>query len=134
MNWDLVWCQRFLNKAFSSSIFNWVEDKCSLPLMIIDFHIYYNNKFKHSKTKTTPREVLFNYKNKEMIEKVIIKFREAKENFYQEIYYDVGDSILITSWHFELPNKRIRTFNRKKQLKWTKGVRKEIHNINWTII
>ena len=69
-----------------------------------------------------------------MIEKVIIKFREAKENFYQEIYYDVGDSILITSWHLELPNKRIRTFNRKKQLKWTKGVRKEIHNINWTII
>ena len=35
------------------------------------------------------------------------------EFFYQEIYYDVGDSILITSWFLELPNKRIRTFNRK---------------------
>ena len=56
------------------------------------------------------------------------------ENFYQEIYYDVGDSILITLWHLELPNKRIRKFNRKKPLKWTKGVRKEIHSINGTII
>ena len=29
---------------------------------------------------------------------------------YQEIDYDGGDSILITSWHLELSNKRIRTF------------------------
>ena len=56
------------------------------------------------------------------------------ENFYQEIDYDVGDSILITSWHLELSNKIIRIFNRKKPLKGKKGVRKEIHNINRTII
>ena len=37
-----------------------------------DFNFYYNNKCKHSTTKMTPREVLFNYKNKYMHEKVII--------------------------------------------------------------
>ena len=61
LNWALVWCQRFFNKAFTNSIFNWEENKCSLPLMITDFHFYYNNMCKHSTTKMTPREVLFNY-------------------------------------------------------------------------
>ena len=98
------------------------------------FPFYYNNKYKHSATKMTPREVLFNYKNKEMIEKEIINTEKSKKNFYQEIDYNVGYSILITSWHLELPNKRLRTFNRKKQLKGTKGVRKEIYSINETII
>ena len=51
LNWALVRCQRFLNKAFTNSIFNWEENKCSLPLMITDFHFYYNNKCKHSTTK-----------------------------------------------------------------------------------
>ena len=60
-NWALVWCRRFLNKVFTNSIFNWEENKCSLPLMITDVHFYYNNKYKHSTTKMTPREVLFNY-------------------------------------------------------------------------
>ena len=36
LNWALVWCQRFLNKAFTNSIFNWEEIKWSLPLMITD--------------------------------------------------------------------------------------------------
>ena len=35
--------------------------------MITDFGFYYNNKCKHSTTKMTPKELLFNYKNKEMI-------------------------------------------------------------------
>ena len=61
LNWALVWWLRFLNKAFTNSIFNWEENKCFLPLMITDFHFYYNNKCKHSKNKMTPREVLFNY-------------------------------------------------------------------------
>ena len=30
--------QRFLNEAFTNSIFNWEENKWSLPLMIIDFY------------------------------------------------------------------------------------------------
>ena len=56
--------QRFLDEAFTNSIFNWEENKLSLPLMITDFLFYNNNKCKHSTTKMTPREVLFNYKNK----------------------------------------------------------------------
>ena len=67
LNWALVWCQRFLNKAFTNFILNLEGNKCSLPLMITDFHFYYNNKYKHLTTKMIPREVLFNYKNKEMI-------------------------------------------------------------------
>ena len=47
--------------------------------MITDFHFYYNNKFKHSTIKMTPREVLFNYKNKEMIEKVIINTGKSRK-------------------------------------------------------
>ena len=62
LSWALVWCQIFLNKTFANSIFNCEKNKCSLPLMITDFNFYYNNKYKHSTTKMTPREVLFNYK------------------------------------------------------------------------
>ena len=61
------------------------------------------------------------------------KYIEVWENFYQKIDYDVGDSILITSWHLKLSNKRIRAFNWKYSLKGTKGVRKEINSINGTI-
>ena len=81
--------------------------------MITDFHFYYNNKYKHLATKMTPREILFNYKNKEMILKVIINTDKSRKYFYQEIDYDEGYYILITPWHLELSNKRIRTFNRK---------------------
>ena len=85
--------------------------------MITDFYFYYNNKCKHSTTKMTPREVLFNYKNKEMIESNY-KCREVYENFYQEIDYDGGDSILITSLYLELSNNRIRTFARMFTRSW----------------
>ena len=27
LSWALVWCQRFLNKAFTNSIFNWEDNK-----------------------------------------------------------------------------------------------------------
>ena len=79
LNWALMWCQKFLNKAITNSIFNWEENKCSLPLTITNFHFYYNIKFKHSTTRMTPREVLFNYKNKWMIEKVIINTEKSKK-------------------------------------------------------
>ena len=81
----------------------------------------------------TPREVLFDYKNKEMIDKVIINTEKFRKNLIQEIDYDVGDSALIISWFLELPNKRIRSFKREKSLKGTKGERKVIHCINGTI-
>ena len=125
--------QRFLNEAFTNSIFNWKENEWSLTLMITYFLFYYNNKLKHLTTKMTQREVLFNYINKEIIEKVIINTEKSRKNFIQEIDYDVGDSVLITSWLLELPNKRIRPFKREKLLKGTKGERKEIHSIKRTI-
>ena len=66
--------------------------------MITDVLFYYNNKCKYSTTKMTSREVLFNYKNKEMTEKVIIKTEKSRKNFIREIDNYVGDSVLITSW------------------------------------
>ena len=84
-NWALEWCQRFLNKAFTSSTFNWEENKWSLSLMITDVPLNYNNKCKHSTTKITLREILFNYKNKEIIEK-LIKNREVKEKLYPKFW------------------------------------------------
>ena len=75
--------------------------------MITDFLFYNNSKCKHSTTKMTPREVLFNHKNKEMIEKVIINTEKSRKNFFQENDRDVGDSVLITSWLLELPNKEL---------------------------
>ena len=85
LNWALVWCQRFLNKAFTNSIFNWEETKYSLPLMITDFHFYYNSKCKHSTIKMTPIEVLFNYKNKEMIEKLILNTEKSRKIFIKKL-------------------------------------------------
>ena len=84
LNRALVWCQRILNKTFTNSIFNWEENKCSLPLMITDFH-FYCNTCKHSTTKMIPREVLFNYKNKEMIEKVILNTEKPKRIFINKL-------------------------------------------------
>ena len=113
LNWPLTWCQKFLNKVFTNSIFNREENKWSPLLMITDFHFYYNNKCKNSIIKMTPREVLFNYKSKEMIEKVIINTEKLRKSFIQEINYEIGGSVLITSRLLELPNKRIRSFKRE---------------------
>ena len=69
-----------------------------------------------------------------MIEKAIINTEKFKKKFIKKLI-TMWDFALITSWVLELPNKRIRSFNReKKTLKGTKGVRKEIHSINGTII
>ena len=77
------------------------------------FIFYYNIKCSHSATKMTPRVVLLNYINKEMIEKVTINKEKSRKNFIQEIDYDIGDSVLITSLLLELSNKRIRSFKKK---------------------
>ena len=89
-------------------------------------------KCKYSTTKMIPREILFNYKNVEMIEKVIINTEKFRKNFIQEIDRDVGDLELITSWFLELPNKKLDHL--KKPPKGTKEERKEIHSIKGTII
>ena len=54
--------------------------------------------------------------------------------FLQEIDFDVGDSVLLTSWMTELPNKRIRSFKKEKPMKDTKGEKQEIHSIQEEII
>ena len=59
-----------------------------------------------------------------MIEKVIINTEKSRKIFIKKIDYDVGDSILITSWHLELSNKITRTFNRKKAIKRKEGSKK----------
>ena len=69
-----------------------------------------------------------------MIEKIILNTEKSRKNYIQKIDNELGDSVLITSWLLELPNKRIRSFNKEKPFKGTKVVRKEIHSINGTII
>ena len=61
----------------------------------------------------------------------------SRKVFQQEIDFEVGDSVLLTSWIVELPNKRIRSFKRVKTIKGTKGTkgeRQEIHYIKAEII
>ena len=74
LNWALMWCQRILNKAFTNSIFNWEENKCSLLLMITDAIFF--TKLKTSANIQQQRwfqsSSILLQKNKEMIEKLII--------------------------------------------------------------
>ena len=62
------------------------------------------------------------------------KYRNLRKAFLQKINFEVGDSVLLTSWITELPNKRIRSFKEKKPMKDTKGERQEIHSIQAEII
>ena len=55
--------------------------------------------------------------------------KNSRKAFLQKINFEVGDSVLFTSWITELPNKRIRSFKKEKQMKGTKGERQEIHRI-----
>ena len=85
--------------------------------MVGDFLHYYNSKRVHSTTKMIPREILFNFKNKSIVEKVIANRENSRKAFLQEIDFEDGDSVLLTSWITELPNKRIRSFKREKPMK-----------------
>ena len=60
------------------------------------------------------QEKFYLIKNKKITEKVIINTEKSRKNFIQEIDYDVGDSVLITSWLLELSNKRIWSFKIEK--------------------
>ena len=114
--------QKFLNEEYTSSMFNG-DKEWSFPLMISDFLHYYNSKRVHSTTKMIPREILFNFKRKSIVEQVIINTENSRKAFLQEIDFEVGDSVLLTSWITELPNKRIRSFKKEKPMKGTKGER-----------
>ena len=75
--------------------------------MLSDFLHCYNSKRVHSTTKMIPREILFNFKNKSIVEQVIVSTENSRKAFLQEIDFEVGDSVLLISGMTELPNKRI---------------------------
>ena len=88
--------QKFLNEAYTNSMFNG-DEEWSLLLMVIDFLHYCNSKRVHSTTKMIPREILFNFKNKSIVEQVIVNTENYRKVFHQEIDFEVEDSILLTS-------------------------------------
>ena len=120
--------QKFLNEGYTNSMFNG-DEEWSLPLMVSDFLHYNNSKRVHSTTKMIPRKYLFNFKRKSIVEQVTMNTENSRKAFLQEIDFEVGDSVLLTSWITELPNKRIRSFKKEKSMKGTKVERQEIHSI-----
>ena len=88
--------QNFLNEAYTNSMFNG-DEEWSLPLMISDFFHYLNSKRVHSTTKMIPREILFNFKNKSIVEQVIVNTENSRKASLQKINFEVGDSVLLTS-------------------------------------
>ena len=71
-----------------------------------------------------PREILFNFKNKSIVEQVIANTECSWKAFLQVIDFDVEDLVLLTSRIAELPNKRIRSFKKEKSMKGSKGENK----------
>ena len=72
------------------------DEEWYLPLMVSDFLHYYNSKRVHSTTKKIPRKILFNFKNKSIVARVIVN----TENFIvfsTGIDFEVGDLVLLTS-------------------------------------
>ena len=84
---------------------------------------------KSIKSHLKTREILFNFKRKSIVEQVIMNTENSRKAFLQEIDFEVGDSVLLTSWITELPNIRIRSFKKEKPMKDTKGERQEINSI-----
>ena len=123
--------QKFLNETYTNSFF-YGDEEWFLPLMVSDFLHYYNSKRVHSTTKMIPKEILFNFKRKSIVDQVIMNTKNSRKAFLQEIDFEVGDSVLLTSGMTELPNNRIRSY--KKTMKGTKGERQEIHSIQTEII
>ena len=110
------------------------DEEWSLLLMVSDFLHYYNSKRVHSTTKMISREILFNFKRKSIVEQVIMNTENSRKAFLQEIDFEVGDSVLLTSWITKLPNKRIRSFKKEKPMKGIKGERQEKHSIQAEIL
>ena len=102
--------------------------------MVSDFLHYYNNKSVHSTIKMIPKEILFNFKRKSIVDQVIMNTENSKKAFLQEIDFEVGNSVLLTSWITELQSKRLRSYKKEKPIKGTKGERQEIHSIQAEII
>ena len=73
------------------------DEEWSLLLMVSDFLHYCNSKRVYSTTKMIPREILFNFKNKSIVEQVIVNTENYRKAFLQKINFEVGDSVLLTS-------------------------------------
>ena len=116
--------QKFLNEEYTNSMFNG-DEEWSLPLMVSDFLHYYNSKRVYSTTKMIPREILFNFKIKSIVEQVIMN----TENWFWGWRFSFIDLM-----DYRIPNKRIRSFKREKPMKGTKGDRQEIHSIQAEIL
>ena len=89
---------------------------------------------KSIKSHLKTRKNLFNFKRKSIVEQVIMNTENSRKAFLQEIDFEVGDLVLLTSWITELPNIRIRLFKKEKPMKDTKGERQEINSIQAEII
>ena len=119
--------QKLLNETYTNSILNENENEWSVPVMIGDFLCYYNNKRIHSTTKMIPRDFLFNYKDKNINDNVIVNTESSRKQFLQEIDFEVGDPVLLTLSIVELSNKRIRSFIRENPMKGNIGKKHEIY-------
>ena len=108
-----------MNEAYTNRLFSG-DEEWSLPLIVSDFLHYYTSKRVHSTTKMIPREILFNFKRKSIVEQVIMNAENSRKASLQEIDFEVGDSVLLTSWITELPNKRIKSFKKEKLIKGKK--------------
>ena len=73
------------------------DEEWSFPLMVSDFLHYLNSKRVHSTTKMIPREILFNFKNKSIVEQVIVNTENSRKTSLQKTNFEVGDSVLLTS-------------------------------------
>ena len=67
------------------------DEEWSLPLMVNDFLHYYNSKRVNSTTNMIPREILFNFKYKSIVEQVIVNTENSRKASLQEIDFEVGD-------------------------------------------
>ena len=59
--------KKILNEAYKNSMFNGDEEWSLFPI-VSDFLDYYNSKRVHSTTMMIPREILFNFKRKSIVE------------------------------------------------------------------
>ena len=71
-----------------------------------------------------PREITFNKKS--IVEQVIVNTENSRKTFKQKIDFEVEDSVLLTSWITELPNKWIISFKKEKPMKGTKNWGKKL--------
>ena len=81
------------------------DEEWSLPLMVSDFLHYLNSKRVHSTTKIMPRKILFNFKNKSIVEQVIMNKENSRKASLQKINFEVEIQFY---WPHRWPNYKIK--------------------------